>query len=173
MDQAADPGLTDLVSIRPAGSGDAAAVWAILKPHIRAGETYALPRNLTRRQALAWWFAPDHEVFAAELDGAVAGSYFIRPNQKGGGAHVANAGYATAPRSSGRGVGRRMCAHSIETARERGFFAMRFNFVVSTNIRAVALWRSFGFEIVGRLPEAFAHPSMGRVDALVMYRKLG
>jgi ribosomal protein S18 acetylase RimI-like enzyme len=65
-----------------------------------------------------------------------------------------------------------MCAHSLERARERGFQAMQFNFVVSTNERAVALWRSFGFEIVGRLPGAFHHPAAGFVDALVMYRSL-
>jgi ribosomal protein S18 acetylase RimI-like enzyme len=158
--------------VRPATASDADAIWAILEPHIRAGETYTLPRKMPREQALAWWFAPEHEVFAADLDGVPVGTYFLRPNHPGGGAHVANCGYMTAPRSQGHGVGRAMCAHSLKTARQRGFFAMQFNFVVSTNFHAVALWRSFGFEIAGRLPEAFEHPSMGRVDALVMYRKL-
>jgi ribosomal protein S18 acetylase RimI-like enzyme len=158
--------------VRPATIRDADAIWAILEPHIRAGETYTLPRDMTREQALAWWFAPGHEVFAAEIDGAVAGTYFLKPNQKGGGAHVANCGYMTAPHAQGMGVGRAMCAHSLQIARQHGFAAMQFNFVVSTNFHAVALWHSFGFEIAGRLPEAFEHPSMGRVDALVMYRKL-
>jgi ribosomal protein S18 acetylase RimI-like enzyme len=160
------------LNVRPATPRDADAVWAILEPHIRAGETYTLPRQMTREQALAWWFTPDHEVFAAEIDGVLAGAYFLRANHKGGGAHVANCGYMTAPHAQGHGVGSAMCAHSLKTARERGFFAMQFNFVVSTNFHAVSLWRSFGFDVVGRLPEAFEHPSMGRVDALVMYRKL-
>jgi ribosomal protein S18 acetylase RimI-like enzyme len=159
-------------TVRPATPSDTDAIWAILEPHIRAGETYALPRKMAREQALAWWFAPEHEVFAADLDGFLAGTYFLRPNYGGGGAHVANCGYMTAPQSQGHGVGRAMCAHSLKTARQRGFFAMQFNFVVSTNFQAVRLWRSFGFEIAGRLPQAFAHPSMGLVDAFVMYRKL-
>ena len=159
-------------NVRPATPSDADAIWAILEPHIRAGETYTLPRQMTREQALAWWFAPEHEVFAADLDGVPAGTYFLRPNHKGGGAHVANCGYMTAPRSRGKGVGRAMCAHSLKTARARGFFAMQFNFVVSTNEAAVHLWRKHGFAAVGRLPGAFRHPALGFVDALVMWREL-
>ena len=139
---------------------------------MRAGETYTLPRDLTREEAFAYWFTPGNEVFVAEDDAAVVGTYFLHANQKGGGDHVANCGYITAPAESGRGVARAMCAHSLDHARASGFRAMQFNFVVSSNIRAVKLWRSFGFETVGRLPEAFRHPTLGYVDALVMYRKL-
>ena len=158
--------------MRGATTSDADAVWAILEPTIRAGETYTLPREMTRDAALAWWFAPAHEVFLAEESGEPAGTYFLRANQQGGGAHVANCGYITAPWATGRGVARAMCAHSLERARVRGFRAMQYNFVVSTNERAVRLWQRFGFEIVGRLPGAFLHPSAGYVDALVMYRAL-
>ena len=139
---------------------------------IRAGETYTLPREMTGDAALAWWFAPGHEVYVAEDDGEIVGTYFLRANQKGGGAHVANCGYVTLPMASGRGVARAMCAHSLERARQRGFRAMQFNFVVGTNERAIRLWQSFGFEVVGRLPGAFQHPAAGFVDALVMYRTL-
>ena len=151
---------------------DEDAIWAVLEPTIRAGETYTLPRDMARQAALAYWFAPQHEVFVAEEDAGVLGTYFLQANQHGGGSHVANCGYVTAPWATGRGVARAMCAHSLERARERGFKAMQFNFVVSTNERAVALWHSFGFEIVGRLPGAFHHPAAGFVDALVMYRSL-
>jgi ribosomal protein S18 acetylase RimI-like enzyme len=161
------------MQIRPAAlSQDADSVWAILEPIIRAGETYTLPREMPREEALDYWFAPQHEVFVAEEDTHVLGTYFLQPNQQGGGSHVANCGYVTAPWATGRGVARAMCAHSLDGARERGFTAMQFNFVVSTNERAVALWQSFGFEIVGRLPGAFHHPAAGFVDALVMYRSL-
>jgi GNAT superfamily N-acetyltransferase len=74
--------------------------------------------------------------------------------------------------AAGRGVARRMCAHSLEQARGQGYRAMQFNFVVSTNQPAVHLWQSMGFAIVGRLPGAFAHPQVGDVDAYVMYQKL-
>lgn len=151
---------------------DADAIWAILEPILRAGETYALPREWSRDDALAYWFAGDHEVFVAELDDAIAGTYFLCANHLGGGAHVANAGYATAQAAQGKGIARAMCAHSIEHARARAFRAMQFNFVIATNTRAVALWQGMGFAIVGTLPGAFAHPARGDVDALVMYRVL-
>jgi ribosomal protein S18 acetylase RimI-like enzyme len=158
--------------IRPASPADADAIWAILKPMIRSGETYTLPTDMTRPAALAYWMSPGHEVFVLEEDKALLGTYYLRANQSGGGSHVANCGYVTAPASTGRGVARAMCAHSLDRARQRGFAAMQFNFVIATNDRAIRLWESFGFETVGRIPKAFRHPTRGLVDALVMYRTL-
>jgi ribosomal protein S18 acetylase RimI-like enzyme len=161
-----------MLQVRPAQARDDDAIWGIIGPTIRAGETYALPRDMSRLDALSYWKSPGHEVFVAEQDGEILGTYYMRANQRGGGAHVANCGYMTAPAASGQGVARAMCAHSLAHARARGFRAMQFNFVVGSNERAVALWRSFGFEIVGRLAQAFEHPRLGLVDAVVMYRML-
>jgi ribosomal protein S18 acetylase RimI-like enzyme len=158
--------------IRPATTADADAIWSILEPTIRAGETYALPQDMTRTDALAYWMGPDRETFVALDDGHVVGTYYLRANQAGGGRHVANCGYMTDAAAAGRGIARRMCEHSMGHARARGFRAMQFNFVVSSNARAVRLWTSLGFEVVGRLPGAFHHPSLGFVDALVMHRTL-
>ena len=158
--------------IRLAANGDAGAVWAIMAPIIRAGETYSLPREMSKEDALAYWLSAEREVFVAEDNGEIVGTYGLQANQRGGGAHVANCGYMTAVSATGRGVARAMCAHSLDRARERGFRAMQFNFVISTNQRAVRLWQSFGFEIVGRLPGAFQHPTLGYVDAFIMYRDL-
>ncbi|QUT03895.1 GNAT family N-acetyltransferase [Sphingobium phenoxybenzoativorans] len=160
------------LSIRPATSDDAEAIWAIIEPVIRAGDVFALPRNMVRDDAIAYWLGGDHIPFIAEENDEIIGSYYIRPNQMGGGAHVANAGYATAQAATGRGVARAMCLDSLDEARGRGFRAMQFNFVVSSNVRAAALWRSLGFAEVGRLPGAFDHPALGSVDALVMWRAL-
>lgn len=160
------------MQIRAASENDADSIWAILEPTIRAGDTYTQPLDMSRQEALAYWMSHEHEVFVAEEDGDLLGTYFLCANQRGGGSHVANCGYITAVSTSGRGVGRAMCAHSLDRARARGFKAMQFNFVVSSNERAVRLWQSFEFEIVGRLPGAFRHPTLGFVDALVMYRSL-
>jgi ribosomal protein S18 acetylase RimI-like enzyme len=162
----------NLLLIRPAAAVDRPAIWAILEPVIRAGETYALPRDWGEADALAFWLNPRHEVYVAETNGRIVGTYFLRANHDGGGAHVANCGYMTAAGSSGQGVGRAMCTHSLDRARARGFSAMQFNFVVSTNGRAVRLWQQLGFEIAGRLPGAFHHPTEGYVDVYVMYRSL-
>jgi len=158
--------------IRPAVATDDDAIWPIIEPVIRAGETYALDRDMSRADALAYWTGGDHETFVAEDDGQVIGTYFLRPNQSGGGGHVCNCGYITASDSAGRGVARAMHEHSLQRARDRGFRAMQFNFVISSNDRAVRLWQSLGFETIGRLPGAFLSPSKGYVDALVMHRVL-
>jgi len=158
--------------IRRANKDDRDAIWTILEPMIRRGDTYTLPRDMNNEQALAYWLAPEKETFVLEENGTLLGTYYLKANQQGGGAHVANCGYVTAAAAQGRGIARAMCLHSLENAKQRGFLAMQFNFVVSTNERAVKLWSSLGFEIVGRLPRAFEHPEHGFVDALVMYRPL-
>lgn len=161
------------MQIRAATEADWPAIWSILEPVIRAGDTYALNRNLDETAAQHYWKARDHHVFVNELgDGRIAGTYYLRPNQGGGGSHVCNCGYITAGALHGRGVARAMCEHSLREARIRGFRAMQFNFVVSTNQRAVDLWRRLGFDTVGTLPAAFQHPTLGYVDALVMSRFL-
>jgi ribosomal protein S18 acetylase RimI-like enzyme len=160
------------VLIRSAAPRDCIAIWAIIGPVIRAGETYALPRDMSETDALAYWMGADRETFVAEDGGRIVGTYYLRPNQAGGGGHVANCGYMTDAHATGRGIARAMCEHSLEHARGRGFRAMQFNFVVSSNERAVKLWQSLGFATVGRLPDAFLHPVRGYVDALVMFRAL-
>lgn len=158
--------------IRPADEADWAAIHAIIAPVLAAGETYAIDTNLEEAGLKAYWLMPAHEVFVAELEGQIVGTYYLMANQAGGGAHVANCGYMTAPEARGKGVAKAMCLHSLDRARERGFRAMQFNHVVSTNTGAVALWQKLGFTIVGTLPKAFRHPALGYVDSYVMFRAL-
>src|SRR4029453_14441338 len=158
--------------IRQAESRDEDAIWLILEPTFRAGETYPISRDISRSDAPPHWPSPGHSVFVADDEGAIVGTYYLRANNRGGGAHVANCGYGVAPGAYGRGVARAMCAHSLDEARERKFKAMQFNFVVSSNDRAVQLWQRMGFAIVGCLPRAFEHPRLGFVDAYVMSRTI-
>ena len=143
----------------------------MLAPAFQAGDTYGVDPDISREDALAFWCAPGKAVFIAEAGGPV-GTYYLTANHGGGGAHVANAGFVTHPQARGRGVGRTMLDHALATARDRGFRAMQFNFVVETNTGAIALWQRAGFATVGRLPGAFRHPTEGFVDALVMYKSL-
>ena len=139
------PFLVSPMLIRPAMKEDAAAIWSIIGPTIRAGETYALARETSEAEALSYWMGSDRETFVAVEDGRILGTYYLRANQAGGGDHVANCGYMTDPAAGGRGVARRMCEHSLAHARSRGFRAMQFNLVVGTNERAIAsgsLWGS-------------------------------
>ena len=159
-------------AIRAATGNHHDAIWRIMEPIIRAGETYSLSRDMQRAEALDYWFAPDCSVFVAEEDGQVAGTCFLRANRPGPGSHVANAGFMVAADQGGRGVGKALCEHVLATAKERGFQSMLFNFVVAANAKAVGLWQRMGFEIVGRAPDAFQHPHQGMSDVLVMYRRL-
>lgn len=161
-----------ILEIREAQTSDEGAILTIIMPIIRAGETYALPRDMSDEEALGYWTAPAKTTFVAGDKGEVIGTYTLAPNQQGGGAHVANCSFMVAAEASGKGVARAMCEHALETARERGYRAMQFNFVVATNTRAIALWEGMGFAIAGRLQRAFEHPALGFVDALIMYQEL-
>lgn len=148
------------------------SIWAMLETTVREGATYALDRDMSFEQARAYWFAPGNHVFVATYGGVAAGSFFVRANARGGGAHVANAGFLTAPQFRGRGIARAMGEEALAVAKKLGFSAMQFNFVVAANASAVHLWQSLQFQIVGTLPAAFALPDGGFSDVLVMYRYL-
>lgn len=158
--------------IRPAQAADHAAIWGILEPIIRAGETYTLPRDFTRDAALRYWCGEDKSTFVMQNDTEIVGTYYLRANYAGGGAHIANCGFMTAPRAAGQGIGRAMAVHALAQAQGSGFKAMQFNFVVSTNKGAIKLWDSLGFTTLCRLPAAFDHPAFGVIDALVMWKIL-
>ena len=162
--------MSDVVEIRPFAAADAAVVWDILRPIFRAGDTYAVDPDISEPDALAYWTA--NHCFVAEAGGEVLGTYYLKTNQPGGGAHVCNCGFATSPSARGRGIARAMLTHSLDRAVALGYRAMQFNFVLASNTRAVDTWQRAGFDVVGRLPKAFLHPEQGYVDALVMFRDL-
>jgi len=160
------------MEIRAATRADRDAIWKIFHEILAAGDTYALDPKMSREDALAYWFRADTQTYVAEKDGTVVGTYILRPNQLGPGSHVANAAFIVASNAQGSGVGRAMAEHCLAEARQMGFRAMQFNFVVSTNAPAIHLWKQLGFKIVGTLPSAFRHPEKGYVDVHVMYRSL-
>ncbi len=160
------------MTIRQTTDEDWDAIWAIWEPIVRAGETYTYPRDTDYDTARRLWMETPQHTYIAQIDNTVVGTYYIKPNQPGGGSHVCNCGYMVAPAMRGKGIARAMCDHSLNEARRLGYRAMQFNFVIATNITAIALWERCGFETVGRLPGAFHHPVRGYVDALVMYKDL-
>lgn len=160
------------VLVRPATTADHDAIWSILAPVYRAGETYCIPTDISREDALLDWFQTPFTAFVAEVDGRILGTSHVGRNRPGAASHVANASFATHPDARGMGVARMLVTHAKDWARAQGFRAMQFNFVVSTNADAVHSWQKAGFDIVGRLPAAFLHPKHGYVDALVMFQDL-
>lgn len=161
-----------MLEIRRAAEADEPEVWEIIKAVIRSGDTYVFAPDSPPEKMLAYWFAPDKKTYVALLDNKIVGTFFLKDNQPDLGSHIANAGYMVAPAAAGKRVGKTMAEFSLEEARNLGYRAMQFNFVVKTNEVAVRLWLSLGFEIIGEIPEAFAHREKGLTNALVMYRKL-
>lgn len=160
--------------IRDATDADWPKIWPFMEEIIRAGETYAYDTEMDERTARDLWLAGPRAraSVAVREDGRVLGTASMYPNRQGPGSHVASASFMVDQRAGGRGVGRALGEEALAWARAAGFRAMQFNAVVETNQRAVALWRSLGFEIVGSVPEAFRHPVEGYVGLHVMYRRL-
>jgi L-amino acid N-acyltransferase YncA len=160
-------------SIREATAADWPAIWSVLEPVFRAGETYSFARDIVEAEARrAWLELPARTFVFTSADGHVVGTYYLKANQPGQGSHVCNCGYVVGSHARGLGAASAMCRHSQQAAREMGFRSMQFNLVVSTNEGAVRLWQRLGFAIVGTLPEAFEHPTLGYVDAFVMFKHL-
>ncbi len=160
------------IKITPATSADEERIWALLQPVFRAGDTYAVDPLIDRDAAIAYWMEADKTAFILRIEGQAVGTYYIRPNQPGGGAHICNCGFITAPSARGEGVARRMLDHALIEAKQQGYRAMQFNFVLASNQRALAIWQRNGFATIGRIPQAFLHPKQGYVDALILHRSL-
>jgi L-amino acid N-acyltransferase YncA len=175
-----------MLTIRPARSADFEAIWSIFYPIVRAGDSYVFLEETSISDAWAYWLGPGVRCFVAERSievdpgsglpvsttSEVVGMYRLVSNQRGRGSHVANASVMVAPQAQRAGIGSALGNHAIAEATTLGYRAMQFNFVVSTNHAAIALWQGLGFEIVGTLPLAFAHRELGLVDAHIMYRLL-
>ncbi len=159
-------------AIREANDADFSAIWPIFHAVVAHGDTYAYAPTTTLEEARALWCGSAWRVFVAVSEGRVVGTYHLGANQPGLGDHVANAGFMVDPADRGRGIASAMCEHALATARASGFRAMQFNFVVSTNAPALALWKRHGFQIVGRIPQAFRRAGGDPVDVFVMHRFL-
>ena len=160
------------LNIRPQAPGDDDGVWAVLEPVVRSGESFVNEPDATREEVLATWLVADGWNFVAELDGRIVAAFYVKANGTGLSGHIANASFAVNPAARGHGVGRAIGEFALGEAKRRGFEAMQFNAVVSTNEGAIALWRSLGFVEVGRIPGAFRLRGGDYVDTLVMHRRL-
>jgi GNAT superfamily N-acetyltransferase len=160
------------VIIRRAEPRDWPGLWSIIESVIRAGDTYTLDPKTPEAEARKYWIDDGLETWVADDGGEIVGTYVLRANARGLGSHVANVGYMVRPGNGGKGIGFRLGEHSLAAARDRGFEAMQFNAVVSTNTRAVELWKRLGFSIVGTVPKGFRHATLGKVDLYIMHRCL-
>jgi ribosomal protein S18 acetylase RimI-like enzyme len=160
------------MEIRRAEETDWPRIWQIFRMVVNAGNVFSYDTDTSEDVARELWVLSPAVAYTVWEDGVIVGTYMIRPNQPGRGSHVANAGFMVDAHKFGRGIGRAMGEHALQQARELGYTAMQFNFVVSTNTHAVELWKSLGFSILGTVPNAFQHCEKGLVAVYVMYREL-
>ena len=160
------------MNIREASNDDFASIWPIFSDIVKRGDTYAYEIDTDKKQAKALWLDAPRKTFVIEDNNEILGTYYIKTNQQGPGRHVCNCGYMVASKARGLGLATAMCEHSQVQAIELGYKAMQFNFVASSNQGAIGLWQKLGFNTVGTVPKAFNHPTLGYVDALIMYKWL-
>ncbi|WP_109852446.1 GNAT family N-acetyltransferase [Aquimarina sp. AU58] len=160
------------ICIRPANKSDFEAIWSLWKVVVNQKVYFPYDDSFSREQIESSWINLNNNCFVAELEKEIVGAYILKPNQPGYGSHIANASYMVNSQKRGMGLGHKLCAHSIDAAKELGYYAMQFNLVVSTNAAAIKVWLANGFEIIGTIPGGFKHFEKGYVDAHIFYRKL-
>ncbi len=147
-------------------------MWRIFQAVVATGTTYVFAADTTSDDARAYWLGPGIASWVADDEGHIVGFYKLIANRRDRGSHVANASFMVDPECHGRRIGETLGRHCLREARRAGYLAMQFNYVVSTNTAAVALWRKLGFAIVGTIPQGFRHRELGLVDVNVMHRFL-
>jgi GNAT superfamily N-acetyltransferase len=164
--------MNSIPTARIATNEDEESLWGILEPMVRRGGTYVFSLDTSKESLMGYWMGTDKSTFLVERDGELLGTFYLKSNQEGLGDHICNAGFVVAPAAEGQGIGRWMGELAQAEAKSRGFLAMQFNFVIKSNQRAVQLWKSLGFAVIGEIPEAYRHPELGLVPALIFHKKL-
>jgi ribosomal protein S18 acetylase RimI-like enzyme len=164
--------MNSFISARIVTKEDEEALWGILEPMVRQGGTYVFSLDKTKESMMSYWMGADKVTFVVENEGVVVGTFYLKANQEGLGDHICNAGFVVSRNAEGQGVGRWMGEFAQAAAKSRGFLAMQFNFVIQSNQKAVHLWKSLGFSVIGEIPEAYRHPELGLVPALIFHKKL-
>jgi len=164
--------MNSIPTARIATNEDEESLWGILEPMVRRGGTYVFSLDKSKESLMGYWMGADKFTFVVERDGELLGTFYLKSNQEGLGDHICNAGFVVSPAAEGQGIGRWMGELAQAEAKSRGFLAMQFNFVIKSNQRAVQLWKSLGFAVIGEIPEAYRHPELGLVPALIFHKKL-
>lgn len=160
------------MQIRKATEADYKSVWDIFKEVIKTGDTYVFDPKTPKSELKKHWFAEYMTTFVAEEENKIFGTYIIKPNQIDLGNHIANCSYMVSPKVQGNGIGKLLCEHSINFAKQNRYLGIQFNIVVSTNIGAIKLWQKFGFQIIGTIPKGFRHSKLRLVDTYIMFKEL-
>jgi GNAT superfamily N-acetyltransferase len=154
-------------SLRSLTAGDELELFDLFARVVAAREGYPQAPPLTRDVFDETWIQHATAVVVARADDRVVGAYYLKPNQPGRAAHIANAGYVVDAAYRGRGIGRLLVEDSIRRAPTVGFDAIQFNLVFESN-PARRLYEELGWEQVGRIPDAVEGEA-----AIIYWRRVG
>jgi GNAT superfamily N-acetyltransferase len=161
------------VEVREFTESDWTQLWPIVREVVEAQESFPYDPSMTEREAHDIWIEHPPGLTVVAVDGnRILGTGKMGTNRPGPGSHISTASFMVAADARGRGVGTALCRFALDWARERGYAGMQFNAVAESNRTAVELYERLGFRVVGTVPGAFEHPTLGRVGLHVMYREL-
>ena len=168
------------LEIRPYREEDLAGMIKVWNEVVEAGEAFPQVEPLTMETARAF-FAEQTLTTVAAIDDKLFGLYILHPNNVGRCVHVANASYAVASGTRGKGIGEALVRHSLAKAAElvkdslaqaarKGFRGLQFNAVVASNEAAIHLYEYLGFTRVGTIPGGFCS-ILGNFEDMHIYYK--
>jgi RimJ/RimL family protein N-acetyltransferase len=162
------------MEITPLSTDAFDSIWHIVEPIVRAGETYAYPPDATKEMMRdIWFYGGKARVFVALEGGEAVGTYYIKPNQMEPAAHTANAGFMTSRTHQGKGIASAMADHMLHQAKKLGYHAIQFNMVLEDNIPSLKIWEKRGFNVLGRIPDAYRKPDGSYVSAFILHKVIG
>jgi len=160
------------INIRKATEADFHSIWEIYQEIITARDTYSNYENTTKEDAHTKWMDEETHTYVATMDNTVVAAYLLKANWLGYGDHVANASFIVSSKHRGNGIGKLLGQHALATSRTLKFEAIQFNYVISSNLPAVELWKSLGFNIIGVVPKGYRNSNDERIDVYIMHRFL-
>ncbi|EPS45436.1 hypothetical protein H072_588 [Dactylellina haptotyla CBS 200.50] len=121
---------------------------------IESGDTYPMDEKMDIDIFESYWFGSFAAVVTSETDGAVLGSFHVKPNYPGRCSHVCNGAFLTARMARARGVGKVMAEMFLVYAPLLGYKSSIFNLVFESNVASCKLWDRLGFIRAGRVKDA-------------------
>ena len=79
-----------MADIRETLEEDFDQIWKIFQQIVSAGETFAIHRNVSKKEAHQIWIEQSLKTYVCVEDKKVLGTYYLKNNQGGAGGHVCN-----------------------------------------------------------------------------------
>lgn len=148
---------------------DAISIWNEV---VETGDAFPQTELLNCESGHEFFTSQSFTGIAYDEDNNIVGLYILHPNNVGRCGHICNASYAVKSDLRGRHIGETLVRDCIKKAKELGFGILQFNAVVSTNERALKLYKKLGFVQLGTIPKGFLMKDGHYEDIIPHYYEL-